>query len=59
MPYSTWVLLASLVVHEMVAPFEVIEEVPTAEMTGGTVSGVEETVRLASLENPLSLPEVS
>ena len=41
-------------------PVEVIEEEPTADMTGGVVSGVEEVmVRLASAEKPLSLPEVS
>jgi hypothetical protein len=45
----------------MLAPLDVSEEELMPEMTGATVSsgGVEEIVRLASLEKVLSLPEVS
>ncbi len=57
MPYSICVSEASLVVQEMVVPLLVVLPAFMFEMTGAVVS--DKRVLLTSLENPLSLPEVS
>ena len=38
-PYSTWLSLGSSVVHEMVAPVEVMFDEEMEEVVGGVVSG--------------------